>query len=619
MRFTPAFSLLATAMLLAACNDNSHTAYTPAPEGSQTLAQPSAQPVTQPPVVPAAPPVVTPPKPIKIGVVSDVHIFDSVRLGGVVGQPAYEAALAKDRKALLQSQALLDAALDKLVAAGNQVILVTGDLTKDGEQFSHEAFRAAIAKVQAKGVKVLLVPGNHDMNNPYGQHGSIYFEQNSLGAEVGSLAPFMEHVSGAKQYNVASFDEFYADFGFKGAVARDQSSFSYVTEPVPGLWVMALDIANTSLPDAPAKWATPEGETDYPRTGGSLLAPERQATFAWVKQMALRAKAEGKVLLTMSHFGGIEHFPGQNSLIPDYVIDGGGKASYLKRLSWKPYMESYTKSDGSQGALGYNSSSEYISAELAKAGIPLLFTGHFHANDIAQRRYADGSFLIDVETGATVSYPASYRQLELDLSQQTLTIHTDSQQVQEAVPEAALETLVDDMASNLPAALGMELPDQLLQLMNGLLLKRPLWDLMRDLYLFGQNLDPVADKAQGEQALLATLPTGVTQAQLQQQTLTTLIAKVLKAHYQGDEASNPAISAADRYAILWAKGVDSQQLAALLALQVAAMKLTLPPTVLPQFAALVTGFGLVGDGILHDPTPDLAVQIDLKTGVLQAK
>ena len=603
MRFTPAFPLLVSAMLLAACNDNASTSY-----------QPANKPVSQP---------VTPPesatKPIKIGVVSDVHIFDAVRLGGVAGEPAYEAALAKDRKALLQSQALLDAALDKLVAAGNQVILVTGDLTKDGEQFSHENFRAAIAKVQAKGIKVLLVPGNHDMNNPYGQHGSIYFEQNSMGADVGSLAPFMEQVSGSKQYNVASFDEFYADFGFKGAVARDKSSFSYVTEPVPGLWVMALDIANTSLLDAPAKWATPEGEQDYPRTGGSLLAPERQATFAWAKQMAARAKAEGKVLLTMSHFGGVEHFPGQNSLIPDYVIDGAGKASYLKGLSWKPYMESYIKSDGSQGALGYNSSSEYISAELAKAGIPLLFTGHFHANDIAQRRYADGSFLIDVQTGATVSYPASYRQLELDLQQKKLTIHTDSQQVQERVPDAALEKLVDDMASNMPAALGMELPDQLLQLMNGLLLKRPVWDLMRDLYLFGQKMDPVADKAKGDQALLAALPANVTQAQLQQQTLTTLIAKVLKAHYQGNEASNPAISAADRYAIAWAKGVDSSQLATLLALQVAAMKLELPATVLPQFAGLVTGFGLVGEGILNDPTADLNVQIDLKSGAIVAK
>ncbi|MGL4207488.1 MAG: metallophosphoesterase family protein, partial [Aeromonadaceae bacterium] len=244
MRVTPALCVLFSAALLTACNDNTNRSYQP----TQTTNKPQTQPVT-PPVTPQE----SAATPIKIGVVSDVHIFDAVRLGGVAGQPAYEAALAKDRKALLQSQALLEAALDKLVAAGNQLILVTGDLTKDGEQFSHENFRAAMAKLQSKGVKVLVVPGNHDMNNPYAQHGSIYFEQNSMGADVGSLAPFMEHVSGAKSHDVANFDEFYADFGFKGALARDKNSFSYVTEPVPGLWVMALDIANTSLLDAPAK------------------------------------------------------------------------------------------------------------------------------------------------------------------------------------------------------------------------------------------------------------------------------------------------------------------------------------------------------------------------------
>ena len=155
--------------------------------------------------------------PVRIGVISDVHVFDAVKLGGVPGQPAYEEAIGKDRKAFLQSQALLQAALDRLVAAGNQIILITGDLTKDGEQFSHEALREAIAKVQAKGVKVLLIPGNHDMNNPYGRHGAIYLEQNSQGAEVGAVAPYMEHTDGTPRFDVPTFDRFYAEFGFSDA------------------------------------------------------------------------------------------------------------------------------------------------------------------------------------------------------------------------------------------------------------------------------------------------------------------------------------------------------------------------------------------------------------------
>ena len=559
--------------------------------------------------------------PVRIGVISDVHVFDAVKLGGVPGQPAYEEAIGKDRKAFLQSQALLQAALDRLVAAGNQIILITGDLTKDGEQFSHEALREAIAKVQAKGVKVLLIPGNHDMNNPYGRHGAIYLEQNSQGAEVGAVAPYMEHTDGTPRFDMPTFDRFYAEFGFNDAVARDSHSFSYVSEPVPGLWVMALDLANSSLPAAASNWSTPAGLQDYPPTGGSLLAPQRAQTLAWAKAMAAQAKAEGKVLLTMSHFGGIEHFTGQNLLIPDYVLDGAGKASYLQGLTSTPYRETFTAADGSQGSLTYQSSSEYVSRLLADAGIHLLLTGHFHANDIARRDYGNGNYLIDIETGATVSYPASYRQLTLDLAAKTLEVATDTQAVQGAVPEADLEGLVDGMAGNLLDALGLEVPPSLATLLNSLLLKRPLWNLMTDLYLVGQGLDPQVDQALGEAAMLAALPAGVKQPELQQMTLTTLIASLLKAHYAGDEGSNPALGASQRFAIGWLTQVKASQLQALLTAQVTALQLQdqVPASVLAQISQMVPLVGLVGYGMVNDPTPDRNVHIDLTSGKLEAR
>ena len=72
--------------------------------------------------------------PVKIGVISDVHIFDQSVLGGAPGQSAFDEAIAKDRKSWIQSPAILDAAIDKVVAAGNKILLITGDLTKDGEQ-----------------------------------------------------------------------------------------------------------------------------------------------------------------------------------------------------------------------------------------------------------------------------------------------------------------------------------------------------------------------------------------------------------------------------------------------------------------------------------------------------
>ncbi len=53
--------------------------------------------------------------PVKIGVVSDVHIFDQAVLGGAPGKSLFDEAQAKDRKSWIQSPALLDAAIDKVV------------------------------------------------------------------------------------------------------------------------------------------------------------------------------------------------------------------------------------------------------------------------------------------------------------------------------------------------------------------------------------------------------------------------------------------------------------------------------------------------------------------------
>ena len=550
--------------------------------------------------------------PVKIGVVSDVHIFDQAVLGGAPGQSLFDEAQAKDRKSWIQSPALLDAAIDKVVAAGNKILLITGDLTKDGEQADHERLRTALTKLRDKGITVLVIPGNHDMNNPYGSSGSIYFEGNSAGATAGSIAPYMEHVSGSKSYGMADFDSFYADFGFNQAFEKDSNSFSYVVNAAPGLWIMALDIANSSLADAPTKWSTTQGAVDYNKTAGSLLSPERKATFAWAKQIASRAKAEGKVLLTMTHFGGIEHFPGQNSLIPGYVIDGNKSASYLSGLSWDSYSESYTGLDGSASTLTYNSSSEYVSRELAKAGINLLLTGHFHANDIARRSYSDGSYLVDVETGSTVSYPAPWRQLVVDPASKLLTITTDNSSVQEAVPDAKLEQLVDDMASNLLTALGMDVTAQAQQLLDALLLKQPLWNVMVALYQSEHGVDAATASA----ALQAALPSGVSQSELAKMTLTSLIAKTLKVHYYGDETDSTLVSTSDRYAVLWAKGVNSTTLANYLGAAASQLGVTLPASMLAQFAGMVPLFGVVGEGIFNDPTPDLNVQINLATGEL---
>lgn len=71
-----------------------------------------------------------------IMVASDPHYF-SPTLGH--SGAAFEANLQSDRKMLAQSPGLLKSFLDTVKAHRPKILLLTGDLTKDGERISHVA------------------------------------------------------------------------------------------------------------------------------------------------------------------------------------------------------------------------------------------------------------------------------------------------------------------------------------------------------------------------------------------------------------------------------------------------------------------------------------------------
>ena len=103
------------------------------------------------------------------------------------------------------------------------IVLVPGDLSKDGENSSLELAARYLAQLKAAGKKVYVIPGNHDIKN-----GLSY-------SYVGDGKQRVPNIT-AEQ-----FTQIYADYGYKDALQRDTDSISYVAEPQPGLWLLALD------------------------------------------------------------------------------------------------------------------------------------------------------------------------------------------------------------------------------------------------------------------------------------------------------------------------------------------------------------------------------------------
>jgi 3',5'-cyclic AMP phosphodiesterase CpdA len=281
---------------------------------------------------------------LKLATFSDVHYFVTNLL--VHDGSAFQMYLAADRKLLLQSEAILDQVITEVNQAQPQIVLVPGDLTKDGELIGHQAMTIKLQQLKAAGAKVFVIPGNHDINNPHAR---------SYDGDTTTPVPSV---------TTAQFATLYAGFGYGDALARDPNSLSYVAEPVPGLWILAMDATH------------PERSTSTePFTGGYFDTPR----LNWIISQLAAARSQGKYVIGLMHHGLLEHYTGQKTLFPEYVLDDYQDVSQL----------------------------------FASYGMKVVFTGHYHAQDVVKASFSEGS-LYDIETGSVVTYPCPYRLLTLE-------------------------------------------------------------------------------------------------------------------------------------------------------------------------------------------------------------
>ena len=298
---------------------------------------------------------VTPVAVAKFAVFSDPHLYDGTTLGA--SSPEFAQYVAQDRKMISDSNEILTSVITDLNTRPLDFVLVTGDLTKDGELADHQLMATKLGVLKAAGKKVFVIPGNHDINNP----DALSF-LNSPPVPVPTVTP-------------AEFAQIYADFGYSTALYRDPNSLSYIAEPVAGVWLFALDSC---------RYANNLNQ-GYPTTAGSLSS----ATQSWILDHLAAAKALGKKVIGMEHHGILEHFTGQSVSFPDYVLQ-----------DW-----------------------QNVAKKLSDNGLNVMFTGHYHANDVTLRDFTT-SVLHDVETGSTVTSPSPYRTVDFDVTNKTLAIQT---------------------------------------------------------------------------------------------------------------------------------------------------------------------------------------------------
>ncbi len=273
---------------------------------------------------------------------SDIHCYDN-NLG--VDGPAYQRMIAQNNeiKLMKDSEDILDAVLADVELQQVDFLLICGDLTREGEMESHQLVVAKLETLVKRGIPVFVINGNHDINN---HRARKYVEDKEI---------VIPSITGSQ------FSELYSAFGFGQAIHRDPHSLSYAVQPVPGLWLLALDSC---------LW----------EKGFKVEGLFSRQTLAWIEQVLEDAKRQGIPVIGMMHHGVLEHFRENAKYYSDYIVTDFQKVSRL----------------------------------FAKHGLSIVFSGHFHCQDVAFQQFTETDFLYDIETGSLVTYPCPYRMIHME-------------------------------------------------------------------------------------------------------------------------------------------------------------------------------------------------------------
>lgn len=275
-----------------------------------------------------------------------------------------------------------------------------------------EVIRSALADLPTNNVSFLIIAGDLTKDGERSSHErmaemlaavedrgvSVYVMPGNHDLENRMATRYLTNgVESVASIDRRQFAALYGRFGFQEALARDRHSLSYVAEPAPGLWLIVLDsVKPTLLP----------GKRPPPGTG-----EVKRETMDWLERVLRQARKRDKAVLVALHHGLLDHFPREHVYFHHFFVSNR-----------QPLMEL-----------------------LVREGVPVVFTGHFHAHAITaglvewkEREAVPGSAktlgeetrsvdyalpLLEIQSGSLTAPPCPYRVITID-SNQVMTVES---------------------------------------------------------------------------------------------------------------------------------------------------------------------------------------------------
>lgn len=190
---------------------------------------------------------------------SDLHIYANRQIGSF--GKYFERRCNTDQKLIAESEAIIDSLFEKVCEdKETKVVIISGDLTNDGEKDSHALMLQKLKTLKDSGKEVYVTFATHD-----------YYMQAKKYTDDGEIL--------LENYSRAQLRDLYNDYGFSSAVSEHQPSYSYAIIPFEKTRFLMLN---------------DDGD-------GRDFCGYDETLIEWIKEQVKVAKANGERVIAVTH------------------------------------------------------------------------------------------------------------------------------------------------------------------------------------------------------------------------------------------------------------------------------------------------------------------------------
>ncbi len=225
-------------------------------------------------------------KPVSFYLLTDTHYFENKL--GAEGK-AFEEYMQCEQYFLKESSAIVKSTFAHISEdKETDIVIIPGDLTKNGEKESHKSFIKELYKLKECGKKIFVITAGHDYND------WSYAYKNDERIQVEGT-------------DFSELCDMYRDFGYGDAIAIDKETHSYAAEITEGIRMLAICCDSLNQP---------KGAMD-------------NRLMAWAKEQADKAKKDGCSVFAICHYPIIPPVPAFDLVGDAKIKDWRKIASFL--------------------------------------------------------------------------------------------------------------------------------------------------------------------------------------------------------------------------------------------------------------------------------------------------